>query len=65
VNHDDAVTPWRKSSYSNTGANCVEVATTHSGKIAVRDSKDPEGGALRFSRDEWQAFVAGIRTTVS
>ena len=43
MDHDDATTPWRKSSYSNSGANCVEVARTRSGKVAVRDSKDPDG----------------------
>ena len=58
MNHDDVATPWRKSSYSNTGANCVEVARTRSGMIAVRDSRHPDGGALSFSPDKCQAFVA-------
>jgi hypothetical protein len=31
---------WRKSSYSGSGNNCVEVRTSHPG-IAVRDSKNP------------------------
>jgi len=60
VDHDDLSTPWRRSSYSNSGANCVEIAKTRSGKIAVRDSKDPEGGALRFSQGDWRAFLAGF-----
>jgi len=63
MDHDDAATPWRKSSYSNTGANCVEVAQTRSGKIAVRDSKDPDGRTLSISPDEWQTFITKIRTT--
>jgi hypothetical protein len=62
VNHDDVIAPWRKSSYSNTRANCVEVAKTRSGKVAVRDSRDPEGGALSFSPDEWQVFAAKVQT---
>ena len=62
MNHDDVTTPWRKSSYSNTGANCVEVARTRSGKITVRDSRNPDDGALSFSPDEWQAFVAKVQT---
>jgi len=65
MDHDDVTTPWRRSSYSNTGANCVEIVKTRSGKIAVRDSKDPEGGALRFGQDEWKTFVAEVRATVS
>jgi hypothetical protein len=59
---DEIVTPWAKSSYSNSGANCVEVARTALGHVAVRDSKDPCGPQLRFTRDEWRAFVSGIRT---
>jgi hypothetical protein len=63
MDHDDATTPWRKSSYSNTGANCVEIARTRSGQIAVRDSKDPDARSLSFSPDEWQTFITKIRTT--
>jgi hypothetical protein len=63
MDHDDATTRWRKSSYSNTGANCVEVARTRSGKIAVRDSKDPDGGVLSFGPDQWATFLTKIRTT--
>ena len=62
MNHDDVTTPWRKSSYSNSGANCVEVARTRSGKVAVRDSRNPGGRALSFSPDEWQAFAVKVRT---
>jgi Domain of unknown function (DUF397) len=58
MNHDDVTTPWRKSSYSNSGANCVEVARTRSGNVAVRDSRNAGGGALSFRPDEWQAFIA-------
>jgi len=62
MDHDEVTTPWRKSSYSNTGANCVEVARTRSGRVAVRDSKDPDGGVLTFSLDEWKAFLADVET---
>jgi len=64
MNHDDVTTPWRKSSYSNSGANCVEVAKTRSGKVAVRDSRSPGDSALTFSRDEWQTFVAKVQAIV-
>ncbi len=65
MDRDDVTTPWRKSSYSNTGANCVEVARTRSGKVAVRDSKNPDGGVLSFSPDERKTFVAKFQATAS
>ena len=63
MDHHDVITPWRKSSYSNTGANCVEVARTRRGRVAVRDSKNPDGGALSFGQDEWKTFVAKMQAT--
>ncbi|GGM39211.1 hypothetical protein GCM10011608_24890 [Micromonospora sonchi] len=52
---------WRKSSRSSAnGSDCVEVAEAVGG-LAVRDSKDPAGAVLRFERDAWSAFVAGLR----
>jgi hypothetical protein len=53
---------WRKSSYSGTGVDCVEVADLPAGHRAVRDSKDPDGGHLAFDRGAWTAFVAGVRS---
>jgi hypothetical protein len=53
---------WRKSSFSNgNGGNCVEVATLPGGGRAVRDSKDRQGPALRFTASEWVAFTVGVR----
>jgi Domain of unknown function (DUF397) len=53
---------WRKSSYSGSnGGNCVEVALLSGDRRAVRDSKDPGGPNLRFSRDEWRAFTTSIK----
>jgi hypothetical protein len=53
---------WRKSSYSgSTGGNCVEVARNLPGVVAVRDSKDAQGGALVLTLQEWAAFLAGAR----
>jgi Domain of unknown function (DUF397) len=53
---------WRTSSYSGSnGGTCVEVAGNLPGVVAVRDSKDPDGPVLTFSRADWAAFVAEIR----
>jgi len=44
---------WRKSTYSGgNGGECVEVATNLPGMVAVRDSKNPDGPILTFTRDE-------------
>lgn len=55
-----AYAAWRKSTRSNGGDNCVEVAFLAGGEVAVRDSKDPSGPALRFTPSEWRAFVGGV-----
>ncbi|WP_228718286.1 DUF397 domain-containing protein [Kitasatospora acidiphila] len=52
---------WRKSSYSQQGGNCVEVADGLPGVMPVRDSKDPEGGVLMIQADAWQAFVGAVK----
>jgi hypothetical protein len=54
---------WRKSSYSSSnGGNCVEVASNLPGVVAVRDSKDPEGGALVLAPEAFSALTEGIRS---
>jgi Domain of unknown function (DUF397) len=52
---------WHKSSYSNNGGACVEVATNLRGLVAVRDSKDPSGPTLMFHADTWQAFIRTMK----
>jgi len=52
---------WKKSVRSGGNSdNCVEVAFVD-GAIAVRDSKNPTGPALLYTRDEWEAFVGGVK----
>jgi len=54
---------WRKSSYSGSnGGNCVEVAALPGNVLAVRDSKNPDGPALTFSRAEWRTFTTALKT---
>jgi hypothetical protein len=52
---------WIKSSLSFSNSNCVEVASLSAREIGVRDSKDPGGPVLRFTPDEWHAFLGGAR----
>ena len=52
---------WVKSSLSFSNGNCVEVANLPGGQVGVRHSKHTEGLVLRFTPDEWQAFLGGVR----
>ncbi|WP_158892423.1 DUF397 domain-containing protein [Amycolatopsis anabasis] len=66
---------WRKSTYSASNGDCVEVGwrkSTHSAsnggcvevaaadRVHVRDTKDRVGGSLSFSRAQWRAFVTQV-----
>lgn len=57
---DVSGTRWRKSSYSGTASNCVEVAFVGD-HVATRDSKNPTGPALLFARAEWATFLTALR----
>jgi hypothetical protein len=50
---------WRRATRcSNSG--CVEVAINGE-EITVRDAKLADGPVLIYSREEWRAFVAGVK----
>jgi hypothetical protein len=53
---------WRKSTYSNGGGECVEVADLDDGTRALRDSKNPDNGMLIFDCKAWASFMAGIKS---
>ncbi|MEV8327234.1 Scr1 family TA system antitoxin-like transcriptional regulator [Kitasatospora sp. NPDC056731] len=55
-------TSWLKSSYSNGGGECIEVAPGLTGILPVRDSKDPEGPRLAFGADAWRSFITGVKS---
>lgn len=55
-----AETPqWRKASASGAEC-CVETAAVNGG-VALRDSKDPDGPTLHFTRAEMAAFLDGAK----
>jgi NADH:ubiquinone oxidoreductase subunit len=52
---------WRKSQASNPTGCCVEVAELPDGQIAMRNSREPSGPALIYTRAEIAAFVQGAK----
>lgn len=51
---------WKKSSYSNALGNCVETKLS-STDADVRDSTNPDGPVLSFSRPDWEQFLRAIK----
>ncbi|MFS8197192.1 DUF397 domain-containing protein [Streptomyces sp. CWNU-52B] len=51
---------FAKSSYSNTGGECVEVARNVPDTVAIRDSKKPDGPILRLASTTWAEFTASL-----
>ena len=49
---------WVKSSFSFANGNCVEVAELPGDTVGIRDSRDPGGPVLRFTRGDWAAFLS-------
>lgn len=49
---------WVKSTHSNSNG-CVEVAFVDD-LVALRDSKNKNGGVLLFTPREWDAFIGGV-----
>ncbi|GGK73451.1 hypothetical protein Sme01_06850 [Sphaerisporangium melleum] len=52
---------WRKSTFSGSGDECVEVAVLPSGRHAVRDSKRQSGPLVQVGSDTWAAFVMEVK----
>ncbi|WP_185836640.1 DUF397 domain-containing protein [Streptomyces sp. WAC 06783] len=51
---------WQKSSYSNAGANCLNVAAAPDGTLRLRESDAPET-VLPVTRDGLAAFLVAIK----
>jgi hypothetical protein len=55
---------WRISTKSaSNGGSCVEAGPVldGSGRVAVRHSKAPDAAVIVYTREEWAAFVGGVR----
>ncbi|MFD4756849.1 MULTISPECIES: DUF397 domain-containing protein [unclassified Streptomyces] len=55
---------WFKSSYSDNGGTCVEVATNlvpAQGIVPVRDSKNPGGPSLALHTSAFTGFISGVK----
>ena len=59
MQESEASPAWRRSTWCSESG-CVEVASTGTGSL-MRDSKLDDSPVLRFDRDSWAAFVAGVR----
>ncbi len=63
-NPDELV--WRKSSYSASVANCLQVAYVTDGSGAVvgvvtRDSETPDASPQVYTASQWRAFTGGAK----
>lgn len=54
---------WIKSSrsYDWRELKCVELAELPDGRIAFRNSKDPHGPTITYTRNEMKAFLASVK----
>lgn len=56
---------WRKSSFSGGGdagnGACIEAARLPGGRIAIRDSKNPDRAVVLVASTQLAAFIDGIK----
>lgn len=61
----EAIDPrWRKSSYSDNGGECVEVADD-TRRVLVRDTTDRTGPMLRFTTEVWRRFADQVKRSLA
>ncbi|MGW3659190.1 DUF397 domain-containing protein [Streptomyces sp. NPDC005151] len=52
---------WYKPWSGGNGGNCVEAMKLADGRVAVRQSADPDGPALIYTHREIAAFIQGAK----
>lgn len=56
---------WRKSSYSSSNGECLELHTpSPHEEVHIRDSKNPSEAILIFHISAWSSFVAAVQAGV-
>ncbi|MFI9586230.1 DUF397 domain-containing protein [Streptomyces sp. NPDC052236] len=53
---------WRKPWSGGNGGNCFETMKLADGRVAIRQSADPEGPALIYTSSEIAAFIQGAKS---
>lgn len=59
--HDLGTRGWSKPWSDDAGGACVEAKKLHDGRVALRQSTDPDGPALVFTTYEMTRFLAGVK----
>lgn len=52
---------WISYGEDTTGEGVVQTAEIGGGAVAMRNSAEPNGTVLRFTKGEWDAFVLGVK----
>ena len=55
---------WRKSSYTGTDNNCVELHVGP-GQTGIRDTKDRAGGMITVAAAGWSQFLSMVKQTAN
>jgi Domain of unknown function (DUF397) len=53
---------WSKPWSGGNGGSCVEAKRLADGRVALRQSTDPQGPALLYTTAEMTAFIQGAKT---